>query len=453
MLNIISQLTEKLNTYVATNLNFSNTFTGWERQHHDFTKQMGIQLFIDILTHADEAFFHSQTRKRDYLSKDLVQRTLTTLFGVITFKRRKYIHRNTNQTYYFIDDMLDIQKYQRVTDETQAEILHDISVLKLSYEAACDKWGLSKTFAYHLIKRLTPNHYIQTLPSPISCDFLHVVADEDHVAIQDKNVKRKPNKRNSYMLRHITLYTDILKVSKGRNKLENRIVFSQFEDESILEFSERINSFIYNNYHIKHDIFVYGDGAGWIKTLADELGAPFILDQFHAMQALFKLCGGKSNKVMRDKLEEYLKADNKKAFFEMVHLINPDMSEFKLKQLNYLQNNWTFYQNNFKLPKALASCAEGINSHYFASRLSSRPKGFCISNIHKLGSLLSVAGSVSNMKQHLFDHFPQLIRKKATKSKLHNYDKYLNNFYYLPIITNGKNNSTYHALRSLTANR
>ena len=442
---IVSQITEKINASIKNNVNIFDGTLSWEASYTTITADAIRQAFIAALTQADEAFFLSSERKKKYYAKDTVERTLTTTFGLLSFKRRKYTHKTFGTTYYFIDDMLALHKYQRISNNAKSAILYDITQLKLSYEAACDKFGLSKTFAYKLIQSIDPSAYTPSLKEKISCDYLHIVADEDHVAVQDKANPRQRGMHNSYMLKHITLYTNLIKVGKRRNKLENRVTFSQFEGETTINFCDRINTFIYENYDIKHGtegIFVYGDGANWIKTLANELGTTFILDQFHAMQALFKVCGGKNNTDVRNILEAYMRADMKSEFFQVIAALNPNMSESKQKQVNYLKNNWNFYQNNFKIPQALVCCAEGINSHYFASRLSSRPKGFCISNIHKLGALLPIACSHDNLKQFFTENLPQLTKKKAPKSTIRNFSKYLNDFTFVPIIANKKSGTS-----------
>jgi Uncharacterised protein family (UPF0236) len=437
MNTIITHFAKKLNRFFENNGNIFNTGS-WENNFIKLTDEVRRQAFIAMLEEMDEEFFHSKERKDAYLSKDRIQRTLTTTFGSISYTRRKYTHKEHRTSFYFIDTLLNLSRYQRVSDETQVAVLRDIVEDKLSYEKACRKFRLSKTTAYNLIQRLNPEQLTGQLALKISCDYLHVVADEDHVAIQDKANPRKEGRNNRYMLRQITLYTALKQVSKGRNQLQNRVVFSQHEHESIIDFCERVNTFIYNNYNIKHDTFVYGDGANWIKTLAEEIGTTFIIDQFHIMQALVRLCGGKNNTEARNTLTSYLKNNQKQPFFEMIEQLNPNMSEFKQRQVKYLNNNWTYYLNNFTIPQALVCCAEGINSHYFASRLSSRPMGFAISTIHKLGSLLAVAASNVNIQQFLSDNLATLTRKKETAITIKNPNKYLNNFTYLPILASTK---------------
>jgi hypothetical protein len=95
-------------------------------------------------------------------------------------------------------------------------------------------------------------------------------------------------------------------------------------------------------------------------------------------QAITRVSGGKNNKDLTDKLYSYLSKNNKKGFFHTLYEVYPkaEMSKTKARNVKYIKNQWNNYQRNFDLPNTLHCCAEGINSHYFASRLSSRPRCF-----------------------------------------------------------------------------
>ena len=62
------------------------------------------------LEYIDEVFFNSSYRKNFCTSKGFYQRTILTLFGEITFKRRYYYDNNTNERFYFTDYFLNIPK-------------------------------------------------------------------------------------------------------------------------------------------------------------------------------------------------------------------------------------------------------------------------------------------------------------------------------------------------------
>lgn len=422
----------------------------WETNFLQFSTNLTHQLFIQLLAYIDEQFFHSQYRKNSYLSKDKQSRTLVTLFGTITFSRRRYIHKDSGSSFHYIDYLLGLSKHQRVTNQVLAQIIHSISFEHDSYRKATAPFGLSKSFAYHQIKKLNPNIYTPYLTNPITCDTLHIVADEDHIALQDKKKKRTKDSTNSYMLRHVTIFTTISQVSKNRNKLHNRMILTQLEQESVQEFAQRVNAFILDNYRVLGKTYVYGDGAGWIQTLADETVSTFILDKFHMKQALFRVCGGKNNTAVRDVLERYLELDNYEMFEKVVKMIyGKQLSEYKRKNLQYIKNFWEAYQRNFKIPQALWCCAEGINSHYFSEYFSSRPKGFSKGNIHKIGYLLSLSHSSYDIRRYFIENIQDFIEEKKEIEYKTQDKKYLETMNNIPVINMGKTTGIYELLNNL----
>lgn len=455
MNTILTHNHTNINNHYLFNLDIfkSHDNSLWESNFFNSASNYIISVFIAHLESLDNEFFNSNNRLTFYLSKDRPERTLVTIFGTVTFKRRRYQNRTTGKYFYYIDSLLGITKKQRITNQVQAQILHSISFEHESYRKACQPFGLSKSTAYYLIKKLDPEHYVPDLSKIITCDNLHIVADEDHIALQNKKIARKSGTINSYMLRHATIFTGIKKVSKKRNQLQNRVTLTQLEREDITEFTDRVNEFIMRNYKVKDTVYVYGDGAGWIQTLANNTCATFILDKFHMKQALFRICGGKTNKPIRDILENYLEGDKRELFNETVKSLNKDnFSDFKKKNLKYINNFWNSYQNNFKIPQALYCCAEGINSHYFSEYFSSRPKGFSKSNIHKIGYLISLAHSKHLLQTYFIDNFASLL--KNTDEPLHKKPSTSNQVYKsnLPIVSAGRTAKYVKLINSIAHN-
>ena len=446
MKNIIAQAITKIKRKISESDDIFKQ-NNWEKSYVSLTNDIRRQAFIEILSEIDEDYFLSEERKGRYLSKDIVGRTLVTTFGTIIFKRRKYICRRTRSSYYFVDKLLELLPYQRVSNTAVAFVLNEVIYSNLSYQKASERLGLTRSFVYTTLKKIQTETIYFKIDKPLTCDYLHVIADEDHVAVQDKNRKRLSGSTNRHLLRQITIYTDLETVCKGRNKLKNKVVFCQYENETVEDFCLRVHQFICKSYNINQEIYVYGDGATWIKTLANIVGTKFILDKFHMMQALTRICTGKRNSEIRTHLLELIKGNNKKGFNHLIETLYPNgMSDFKKKQVFYIKNNWTFYQNNFKLPNALVCSAEAINSHYFASRLSSRPMGFSIANIHKLGVLLSINASKVDISVFLQENIKALLEKK--KAVRDTFKHQINQTISLPLI-NYKNNQTRELFKGL----
>ena len=58
----------------------------------------------------DEVFFNTSYRKNFCTSKGFYQRTILTLFGEITYKRRYYYDNKTNERFFFTDYFLNLPK-------------------------------------------------------------------------------------------------------------------------------------------------------------------------------------------------------------------------------------------------------------------------------------------------------------------------------------------------------
>ena len=66
--------------------------------------------FINII---DNEYINSEQRKKDYyINKKNVSRTIVTIFGEITFSRTLFINKKTGEYYFFVDEVLGIEKYK-----------------------------------------------------------------------------------------------------------------------------------------------------------------------------------------------------------------------------------------------------------------------------------------------------------------------------------------------------
>lgn len=416
MNSLPQSLEDAKNLISLIGFNAPDTLDHWEV---NYARNMAVtmkELFVKTVEYADRCFFESDERIAMYYSKGKRSRTIVTVFGEVTFSRYRYFDRVTKKPFCFIDSLLRIRPRQRITSQVEALILHSVSYDHMSYEKSARPYGLSKGTVYNLIRKLNPDVYMPCLKEPVETVNLHIVADEDHVAIQNRSnpkAKRKDGSLNTMMIRHATIFTDVKKVCKGRNKLENRMIISQLENESVGEFTARVNEFVLENYKVSGRIFVYGDGAGWIKTLADETCGTYIHDKFHMKQSLMRVCGGKNNRKIRGVLERYLELDNKEMFRLVVKTLYPQMGDFKAKQLRYIMNSWEAYQKNFTEKGVKICCAEGINSHYFSEYFSSRPKGFSRRHMHRIGYLLSYSHSGYDLKSWYIDNLPDFIKTEG----------------------------------------
>ena len=109
--------------------NFNNFIKKYFKQSNYWDKSSNIGNYINFMTdldsfnyslitdiiksyfeYIDEVFFNTSYRKNFCTSKGFYQRTILTLFGEITYKRRYYYDNKTNERFYFTDFFLNIPK-------------------------------------------------------------------------------------------------------------------------------------------------------------------------------------------------------------------------------------------------------------------------------------------------------------------------------------------------------
>ena len=86
--------------------NYINFMTDLDSFNYSFMTN-AIRLYFEYM---DEVFFHSSYRESFCKSKGFYKRTILTLFGEVTFKRRYYFDKNCNEYFFFTDLFLNLPK-------------------------------------------------------------------------------------------------------------------------------------------------------------------------------------------------------------------------------------------------------------------------------------------------------------------------------------------------------
>lgn len=395
-----------LNTHLSSNSLISEKFVSFT------SNSIAVDAFASYLEKLDCLFFNSKQRKLSYNVKHIRKRCIETSFGTVTFNRRIYQHKSNLDYFYYIDDVvLNINLYQRISNELIADIFNDVT--SDSYQRIVNKFSLSKSTIYNLICRY--NYLVLDLSSNISnhVDTLYVQADECYISLQKNKVGAKSNK---VMIHHVCIHEGLENISKGRNKLVNKLLFTKAYDEKIDEFYSRIHNTIDSLYSYNH-LYFYGDGAYWIKSCAQELAGTFILDLFHSYQAISRICN--ANKEHIDILIKLCNQNLYDDFFDYIHnnLEYEKFNEYRKNNYKYLLNNWKYIQRNYTLKDSVGCSQEGINFHHFASRLTTNPKGFNEANARFIAQLICMK---NNSKNSFRINLTKLIKETITKTKYDN---------------------------------
>lgn len=273
----------------------------------EHTSKLAISIILNYVEYLDKHFDESDIRKRDYHRKDYRYRTIITVFGVLTFKRRIYENKYTKKCYTHVDRKLGLPKYDRFAPCVRALILERYSMLnsmikvgKITGEEIYSKFTLnperklfsiSRQTVYNICKKskiIKPKtERLQQTPKTI-----YIMADEKYIAGQDGL---------NIIVKQAVIYEGIV-VKNRRTKLIRSYVVSHIGPNLWDE--------VYDKFALRYDtdkakkIFIMGDGASWIKTGVNTFpGSKFALDRFHLKQAINHIS---KDELVKDILSSYI---------------------------------------------------------------------------------------------------------------------------------------------------
>ena len=251
-MNNILQLPQFLNTINQTNLSFTNFILNEKKTKDNYIRSNELDMAknLELLDHL---FLNSDYRKRNYYVKQIRERTIVNTIGTINFKRRQYQSKNDGSYYYFIDEILNLQPYKRLSWGLITQVLNQVTTD--SYQRIANDLKISKGSVYNIIKSLRDEIIVSPLEDKKKIKFLYVQADECYVNLQEKLPGRKTNK---IILEQITTHEGLERVCKGRNQLVARKMYTRAYSESLEDFLYRVNEDILATYDYEN-IYFYGD--------------------------------------------------------------------------------------------------------------------------------------------------------------------------------------------------
>ncbi|MBH8623029.1 hypothetical protein TS70_03880 [Spiroplasma sp. hyd1] len=183
--------------------------------------------------------------------------------------------------------------YQRIHFDLYIKVLKELDSGKC-YRDIIDKYKdlkispmtISNIFRSVDLAEINENFKHMALPNKIRADSKYV-----YLGLDDTFTKifKKHKKIDKNMVRLAYLHTGIdwQKSSKKRHFLQNKrllMVMSKNVNLKMKEYRQLLKEFINNNYDLTgKQLIVMGDGAEWIKKLAEYLKTDYVLDEFHLM--------------------------------------------------------------------------------------------------------------------------------------------------------------------------
>lgn len=388
------------NNYLCKTSNFNNYYN-FINNLDTFSTNFIKDIFKSYIEYIDNCFFFSSYRKNYCISKGFYERkNFVTLFGDISFKRRYYFDKNTNEHFFFADLFLGLPKRKHFDPFVCSEIIEQSAVT--SYSKAgniiANKIGnrVSSTIS---ISRATARNIVMSFHPILNekeelkrVERLFVMLDELFVGAQQNNGK-------DHMIKAAVIFENTsleYKSKKKENSMNRyRLVGSHTCASSNNNLKSSVFNYISNHYDTDYlkEICFMGDCASWIKNFPnygyfkfnDTLNISFSMDGFHFSQAL-KHITTNQNPHWYQALLHTAKKNNKDLFrilCEKFILENKHRESTIRSKMEYILNNWNerqLYQN-----KPYLKCSmESHISHILADLFTSRPKAYSKLGIEKL---------------------------------------------------------------------
>lgn len=365
--------------------NYADTIESLSSLYHEFCRNT----LINSLSEIDQAFKKSELRKRDYLVHNKRERTIITVFGVVTFSRTIYKSRNDGKSFIYLDRKLGLPKwtkydpcikamiYELYADQNSmikvGSIIGDRIYSSFSNSKDRHQFNISRQTVYNIVKDslLTKQSISPVENTPKK---LYIMADEKYVHTQEDD--------NDAMIKVAVIFEEVLQEG-SRNVLVNKTVYASLDSH----FWEDVYDIVSEKYDIEsiEDISIMGDGAHWIKAGERMFSqGTFILDKFHYRQSLNRIT---KDKAIKEIMHSNIINKNKKTFIEVIDiLIEEEPKESRKitieKNKRYILNNWKAIQRSYEVNQIGCSMESAI-SHMFASVFSNRPKGYKKNNLKR----------------------------------------------------------------------
>lgn len=378
----------------------------------DNVLELGRAMIAEELEAYDEWLRKSGQRKKEWQIVRLDETTLLTSIGSIVYHKTLFQNKETGTYEYLLDRAMGLEKHARMTEDAEAKMLEEAA------ESCYRKGGETASLGMESVSKQTVKNKLHALKFPKTepkkekkaVPFLYIDADEDHVSLQYLEQKGDIGKRrrvNTVMPKIVYVYEGITD-EKGRNELINETHFGgvyegSAENEALWK---EVSDYIDASYDIEalKQIYVNGDGAGWIKSGAKQLTkGKFVLDKFHMHKYIIAATSHLLDSTEDARSSLYRSIHKKKKhmaeeIFDKILRVTEEESKRKVVESakTYILSNWGGMMEQVK-NKELACSAEGHVSHIYADRMSSRPLGWSKTGADKMARLRIYRANKGNM--------------------------------------------------------
>ncbi|WP_374696748.1 Mbov_0401 family ICE element transposase-like protein [Spiroplasma endosymbiont of Polydrusus formosus] len=334
-------------------LNIFNTINFRKKVNID-VNEVGKRLILEEWEKTDQKLRKQNCNgKNGYIMWGKRSFTEKTEYGDVTFFRTLFCFFNKdNNKYEFVflfDKKISRKKWSRIS------IFIKIAILKLMDSAKRQrdimdmypKLNISKMTITNINKEIEWDKLFKeqlktkTEKINVKTPYLYAGVDDSFSNL----TKYRKIEKNMFRTAYFHTGYDEIKSTKSKNVLKDKKIFIVMKSTKNKYYliKKYKNSFLYflnQNFNIENcNLTLAGDGAKWIQKFANEIGAIFILDQFHLMKELKTIFPYRIRKLTKNLTDN--EKIRKQIYWDMNKLFkngNPGEAIKYLKKLNTRKN-------------------------------------------------------------------------------------------------------------------
>ena len=355
-------------------------FKSLEKKVFDMTMQIGREAIQDWLSILDKELMALRDTVK-YRAVNSETTTIKTTLGEIAYTRRRYRMKSGGYVF-LLDKVLGIEKGCGLVSENLAEQIiaesADKSFRKASESignltgqriSAMGVWGVLQRFGEKLgkqEKRLEELYQggVDGQLGKLACQVMFSEFDDVWLPMQrTKRLKKgEPaeagRKRSGKKPIHVgTAYTGWSPANIGKFNLLDKFAYARFGSSS--EFATAFGMLLHHRYDMDGVVrwVMNGDGASWIKAVADINNAILQLDPFHRSRAIMKAVTHKADqKTLTDAIKDKEVSKALTLISDLIAKAPDEQSRKKLGDLfSYFHSNkdtlLTWRERGLELPK------------------------------------------------------------------------------------------------------
>lgn len=380
------------------------------------TQGAALEMYHELIEQADAAI---KAAKRERKQEGLVverkkdPRTVITSIGDLTFGRTYYWNSVKRCYEYPVDRLLGIEHYERIDPGLSKGLVSSARTRSYrdSSQRKC-KGSVSAQTVMNKIRKAEP--VIRKCEEKRKVPYLHIDADEDHVALQHSKY------RKSTEVPLVSIYEGTEAVGK-RKRCKGVFHISEY-GKSSEELWEEVLGRIEQRYDLEDTkIYVHGDGARWIKEALGWLPkSRFVLDSYHKNKYVTEVvagCDTDEKQMLRTAIQHALEDEDTAYFTKAIQYAlekHPEREEDITDAASYLLNQMDGISIRKQDPEARnGGASEPHVSHVLSDRLSSRPKGWSKETLKHFAPILANGSEVQMIRKQQPELTP--LQKKAVK--------------------------------------